>query len=568
MYGFISNGIRTLDCLLVLEQLLIEMVEIVDIQYECDIDTVLEMSFNYKKEILQLLIIYWKVDSLNYEKYKELLLVDDKYLYELMFMLKNGDDEHFQEIHELYLKDNFNYWYSPKNDVANIMLSLALKNYQKLAIESIVKSQKIDVNRIRLPKDKSFKSYEKKNFLMKLLLKHGYNVQKFNHSWVNPDLFKSSLDARIIEKDDNNIIIDYSCNHKSLRKRLDYNFCNDSLFSSKSILNTSGLASNMTHPVLSTIINLNALKYQRFDSCNFWFFIAIYVIPFYILLSFLNERHSWRFWCIYLWCLVGTCYFLIRETIQLMSDNDFYTQIRCGQLSISSIKSRIYFKNRSNQIEIILIVLSVILLIMMPNNDSKRDDTNVLTFLSVLFIFMSTYEVARDLPYPSITIYMLMFKNVAITFWKFFLIFSLIIFAFAFTFCIVMKPVAVNNKDVHVLNNESFALTKVELVNTLKISIADASVTHNFENIFTAILKTIQMLSGEFTIEPFLLENKLQMILSFCFVITSFILFNLIIGLGISDIQRVRERSDFLFLQNQIKNTMFISSMFDLWPIR
>ena len=212
--------------------------------------------------------------------------------------------------------------------------------------------------------------------------------------------------------------------------------------------------------------------------------------------------------------------------------------------------------------------MSVIILIIMPHNDTKSDD-NVITLVSVLFIFLSIIEIMIDLPYPSITIYMLMFKNVAVTFWKFLGIFSLIIFAFAFTFCIVMKPGVVNIENK--LDNETFVITKLELetifTNTLKKFKNEETVTHNFENIFSSLLKTIQMLSGEFTIEPFNLENKLQMILSFCFVITSFILFNLIIGLGISDIQLVRVRSEFLFLENQIKNTMRISNVFIVWLI-
>ena len=560
IYEYASKCGWTLDCSLIFEQLLIEMVEIVDIQSECDIDTVLKMSSNYQKEILQLLITYWKIDSLNYEKYKELLLADNKYLYELMIMLKKGEDEHFQETYELYLETKTNYFLFLKNDISNIMLSLALKNNQKLAMELIVKCQMIDVNRIRVPTDKSFKTYENKNYLMKLLLEQGYNVQKFNHTWVNPELFKNSLDARIIEKDKNNIIIDYNCKYKSFRKRFDLNVCDESIFSSESILNTWGLRSNITHPVLSIIINLNAFKYQRYNLCHFWIFIVIYVIPFYILLSFVNEKHSWRFWCTYLWCIIGTCCLFIHETIQLMSDNDFH-------INISNIKYlRIFFKILSNLFKIFLVVMSVIILIVMPHNDTKSDD-NVITLVSVLFIFLSIMEIMIDLPYPSITIYMLMFKNVAVTFWKFLGIFSLIIFAFAFTFCIVMKPGAVNIENK--LDNETFVITKLELetifTNTLMKFKNEETVTHNFENIFSSLLKTIQMLSGEFTIEPFNLENKLQMILSFCFVITSFILFNLIIGLGISDIQLVRVQSDFLFLENQIKNTMRISNVFIVW---
>ena len=120
-----------------------------------------------------------------------------------------------------------------------------------------------------------------------------------------------------------------------------------------------------------------------------------------------------------------------------------------------------------------------------------------------------------------------MFKNVA----------KFIIIAFAFTFYIVMKPV-IESKE-HILSlNGTFNLTKLELetiiANIMKASNYEEDVNHNFENIYTSILKTLEMLSGEFTIEPFNLKNNLQGILFFCFVITSLLFFNFILRFNLS----------------------------------
>ena len=98
-----------------------------------------------------------------------------------------------------------------------------------------------------------------------------------------------------------------------------------------------------------------------------------------------------------------------------------------------------------------------------------------------------------------------------------------------------MKPV-VESKE-HILSPyDTFNLTKLELetiiANIMKESNYEEDVNHNFENIYTSILKTLEMLSGEFTIEPFNLKNKLQVF--FCFAITSLFLFNFILRFNLS----------------------------------
>ncbi|CAO1428845.1 unnamed protein product [Diamesa serratosioi] len=540
MYEIISKDVSLkTDCILVLKRLLHEMVEIDDIEFECDIETVMAMNPAHRCEILRLLVIYWKIDSSSYEKYKKHQFLNDK-IYELMIMLKKGNDENFKDTFSFYIirsmQQHREHFESHVQNDANILLTLALRYGQKRAMETIVTCQIIKVNKIQITTDKSVSTYEHINYLMKLMLKHGYNVHELNHSWVNVAVFEDSLDDRIIEEDQNNIIIDYKSfnnDNGSLINQDD----NVSLFSCYNILNNRCMRNNMTHPVLSTIINLKALKYQRFYAFNFWIFIVIYMLPFFMLLLHQDELKGFLFWFIYLFCLFGTCFLIVREVVEY-------------------VISETYFRKLSNYLEIVLIVLSVLVLIIIPY--SIGDVSKLLIYSSASLILLSTVEVLTFLPYPSMAIYMYMFKNVATTFWKFLLIFFLIIFAFAFSFCIVMKPVAVQNEQTK--SNEPSEISKLELKNIIEKSLekfdADGSISHNFENLHTSILKTLQMLSGEFTIEPFNLDNHFQKLLFSCFVITSIILFNLIIGLVISDIQDVKEQADFLFLQNQLENTL------------
>jgi DNA repair ATPase RecN len=62
------------------------------------------------------------------------------------------------------------------------------------------------------------------------------------------------------------------------------------------------------------------------------------------------------------------------------------------------------------------------------------------------------------------------------------------------------------------------------------------------------------MLSGEIDIDPYTLDSVPKQILFLVFVFTSFILFNLINGLAINDIQQLRNHAEFLSLKQLITN--------------
>lgn len=164
-----------------------------------------------------------------------------------------------------------------------------------------------------------------------------------------------------------------------------------------------------------------------------------------------------------------------------------------------------------------------------------------------------------------------MFKQVTHTFIKFFTIFIIVIIAFTFSFCVVLKPPASsgpspwkqlrrdwNNYTISSNNTAPFNEFKepaVMFVNTLEEALHDNStIFRNFENPFTSFLKTLQMLSGEYSIDPYTLDSISKQFLFLIFVLTSFVLFNLINGLAISDIALLKEQAEFLNLKQQIRN--------------
>lgn len=77
---------------------------------------------------------------------------------------------------------------------------------------------------------------------------------------------------------------------------------------------------------------------------------------------------------------------------------------------------------------------------------------------------------------------------------------------------------------------------------------------NNFKNPLDSFIKTIQMLSGEFSIDPFSVENPFAKLIFLLFVMTSFVLFNLMNGMAICDIALMRKQAEYLDLKQQIRN--------------
>lgn len=139
----------------------------------------------------------------------------------------------------------------------------------------------------------------------------------------------------------------------------------------ENILNNERLKSFITHPVLSTFINLKTRKFRLIFNLNFYIFLFLYIVPFFLLVTLIpfgkfysdtfekygtltmtKKRKIYKILGITLaqfltfpWyaCILATAYLTLREAIQLFVIAD-------------SLKS--YFKKRSNQFEIIIIVLS------------------------------------------------------------------------------------------------------------------------------------------------------------------------------------------------------------------
>lgn len=89
----------------------------------------------------------------------------------------------------------------------------------------------------------------------------------------------------------------------------------------------------------------------------------------------------------------------------------------------------------------------------------------------------------------------------------------------------------------------------------------DKDFKDNFKNAGRTGLKVLMMLSGEYGIEPSEL-NAFNIVVFSIFVINTYILFNLILGLTIDDVQQLREEAMSIKVSSQIDKIIRANKIF------
>lgn len=147
----------------------------------------------------------------------------------------------------------------------------------------------------------------------------------------------------------------------------------------ENILGNERLKTSITHPVLSTFINLKSRKFRTIFNMNFFIFIFLFMVPFFLLVTLIpfnkfysdifkdyGEETSFyskkklrkvhkifgltlaQFTALpYRACFIATIYLSCREAFQMIFVSDSYKD---------------YLKKKSNQFEIVIIALSWTLL--------------------------------------------------------------------------------------------------------------------------------------------------------------------------------------------------------------
>lgn len=500
-------------CFEVVETMLMEMVDINDIKDQTSIETVLRMSNEMNREvILGYLTFFWKINSTNYEHYKA-ILSETTPLCRMAIMLKEeraNNDEFFALVGQYILScvkyDSQVDRRKKMNTRVGFLLALAIKHYQKMAMERIINCDVYNIgvvmklcNELLVPRGNYIN-------LISICMKKQTSRTHDLLNTIDVYSLKDYLDSLIIKTRRHAIKIDYD---------FPKNIC--------SILNYPHLKSLITHPVMSTYLHIQSQKFRRYNEWNFWVFICLFMIPFFGLLTFYDTMPEYAFSIVYSICLVATILLTVRESLQLIKD-----------MSI-----RNYLRNITNWMETLMILLSWYILnaIQIQSNADFRKNNSL---LSAVLILLATIDILSMLPYRWMSKYMFMLKHVSKTFLKILLIFLMVIFAFASCFRIVLAPsLEQSSSDPNSTSSTNESLPEAEGDN----------IFNNFADFSTSFMKTIQMLSGEFTIEPFTLNTWEKKVMFLTFVLTSYVLFNLILGLVVSDIQQVKDETELLQLE-------------------
>lgn len=208
-YSIIDEQCRTI-CLNILDELLREMTQIIDIKGETAIDAVLKMENEfYQREILKLLMTYWKIDSKEYSRYKAILSDMSPY-YKLILALKERNENKFEELFPSYLDTmkeihgEHQYESFVRRD-CNSLLEFALQNSQRGAINIIINCPIIDANKVFIKTDDSSFDSQNAHYIMSKLLDKGFYLGhdddelRVPTDWISAQVFENFLDSRVTE---------------------------------------------------------------------------------------------------------------------------------------------------------------------------------------------------------------------------------------------------------------------------------------------------------------------------------------------------------------------------------
>lgn len=486
-------------------------------------------------DLLGRIIVYWKpngdekIKGNFYPAYKR-RLTNISPFFELLFNIIEHRSKNFKsgfrsKIHKL--EHTFDRRY---NDIVNseyhtssltfILLLAAIQTNEKGIIKFIFDQDIFETIKFEFPSN--MKVGEIHYFTALMLLKNGYELGKLAipEEWITPAVLYDFLDSQVRYFNQALIEIDCSCMlHSETRKTVVKTALDvtekmllwDDDRTLQYIIAHKNISSVIVHPVIAHFIELKYKKYQSIYRANFWIFVLLFVLPFSLFIFFNNEEVPWQ---LYALCIFSIFLFIAKEIIQ-------YKLARSPHM---------YLKDLTNKIDIPLLLLSILLLVSFMWSWSPE----IQSLLEVIFIFVMIWDAMTMLPIEAVGRTLLIIKRVLRTFVKVFLSFALIIFAFAISFKILFGSDELDRvykqSDDNGTTSSSYEVPERE------------PNMRNFEGISTTFVKVLVMMAGEYTIEPSKLKWY-QLVLFGVFVVFSFLIFNLLLGMSIEDIQNLREDS-------------------------
>ena len=504
----------------------------------------LKSKIYFVDDLLANIMVYWTHSDTNYNDYKEKFKKLGTH-FEMLIDIIEGNDkklvDNFLEnmkklekyFHVRYQKDE----YDP-NDVTGFLTTLlfaSVRHGRKVVIDCIFKYENFIRTDFQFPPN--MRCDKMTRYLAKKFLHNGIELGRglIPENWLLPEDFEDFLNTRINYNNKNLVEIDTSFMiHRVSRKQqiesnedVDYDqMLWEDTRSLKYIIENKLLREFVMHPVISTYIDLKTVKLKQILLWNFYIFLGLIILPFAGIIAYSSYNSSSKIWNL---ILIPVSVLALREYFQFTSVDESWKNYR---------------KKISNLIEITLIfTLTLTWILSLTETKQTADFINLyikdyiilfaiedfIKFLKIASIFLITGSFLLTLPFGSMQVNIAMIKQVAKNFLKFFfaMCFS-VLFAYAISFRLIFS----NGSDKN-LDEVSDEFT------TLKPETDEAN---NFERIDSALLKVVMMLSGEFGTEPVKL-TFCQILLFATFVLTSFILFNLILGMAIDDVQNIRSEA-------------------------
>ncbi|XP_070506523.1 uncharacterized protein [Chironomus tepperi] len=522
------------------------------INYFLDIIKSYENFSKYMFEIDDLLgfiIAYWNPQGRMYQEYKE-VLTNSSPFYELLFMIVEKKSKDFirlfpkkiEKLEKTY-KTRYNIIEAQKKSEDNlyelytsnliyVLFFAAIKNKQLKIIEYIFINDSFVTIPFEFPPNMKAQEIHYFTALTFFKWKHELGHSNIPKDWLTQKVLKELLDSRIKYHDKDLVEIDctFMIRQKTKVKGksdIDNNMLMlEDLISLQYIKENENLKEFIAHPVVETYINLKSFKYQRILAFNFWIFVILYILPFLLLIarSHLNGNETlikiYDLFYLDKWHYFGITFLICRETFQCYT-SESYTG---------------YFSQLSNKLDVALIILSITLSVCTSYKDEIDKEGN-LRYLEASLILFITINATNSLPSAYVPLNIQTLKRVALTFLGLFNTFAIILIAFTLSFFIIFEG-ELNEK------LKSKNETGVESVD-------------NFIRLDTSFVKIITMLSGEYAIEPISIDF-FQLVFFGIFIISSFILYNLILGLAIENVQEIKNDSRKFILETKAKKLINI----------